>query len=792
MKKILLIACLGMFVLAIEGKDINIPLVKNGKALYSIYYADNETFAAKELAYILEKMTNVRFPVLPAAQQKNGNAFIIGQTPQARKAGADFSKFAPDEWFVKLMGKDIILSGGYNKGSLYAVYELMERYAGVSFPAWDVEVIPRSDFLRVPEKLFINSRPAFLVRTLYDGINYGNTDYTKIHAEKRNLFNVRNRETANKAFHQFDTTTQYYYTHNLYFLVPPKKYFKTHPEYYSMNEQGKRFLGKDNCHGSQLCFTNPDVAKVTVESLFEFIGKDRKKYPNGNHPTVYNLTQLDDTLFLCKCPPCKELTRKEGSEAAILLLYINAVQEAVNKKYPDVKIETTFYVSSEKLPKTMRPHKNVIVRWVDLYTRSDCYRPLTSRFNQERKKQFLEWAGVVSRGNLFVRDYYNMKWNAVLPPRLETVVDAIPEDLRFFHKHNTGRYFAEVQDGAYIYGVSQVFLDLEYYLARRMMIDPYQDSEKIIAHYMKHCFGPAADTMTAILNNIREGVKNEPVAMFFQNNVRSYQTNAFLRRILTLWNQAVKETSPNTDFRSHVEREGLMIMATALKKTGLIKGEERKSMIECFRKLAQERIRKNLSAKRQKLAFAELEKQIKDYDNSQIILPVPELFKNVPADKIHVFGYPHFRQMHLLKKTPQPFVVDDPLSPVGKAVTPPPASLPDYEKYAPNSFGVFDYGTRIAMERTCKAIPQDEKYHWFYVGVANVQPSSFFWAFRWYLQCDLLGVWKLSDGIKDGNKWHVYVSSRHTGPVYVKGSKSPNKLFIDYVVLTKDKVKLPK
>ena len=69
---------------------------------------------------------------------------------------------------------------------------------------------------------------------------------------------------------------------------------------------------------------------------------------------------------------------------------------------------------------------------------------------------------------------------------------------------------------------------------------------------MKHCFGPAADTMTAILNIIREGVKNEPVAMFFQNNVRSYQTNAFLRRILTLWNQAVKETSPDTDFRSHV------------------------------------------------------------------------------------------------------------------------------------------------------------------------------------------------------------------------------------------------
>ena len=790
MKKLLLIACLGMFFLALPGKDINIPLVKNGKALYSIYYADNEAFAAKELAYILKKMTNVKFPILPAAQQKSGNAFIIGQTPQARKAGADFSKFAPDEWYVKLAGKDIILSGGYNKGSLYAVYELMERYADVTFPAWDVEVIPRNDVLRVPEKLFINNRPAFTVRTLYDGISYGSPNYNKTLAQKRDLFNVRNRETANKAFHQFDVTSQYYYTHNLYLLVPPKKYFKTHPEYYSMNEQGKRFLGENDYSGSQLCFTNPDVAKVTVEALLEFIGKDRRKYPNGKHPTVYDLTQLDNTQFLCKCPSCQALSRKEGSEAAILLLYINAVQEAVNKIYPDVKIETAFYVSSEKLPKTMRPHKNVIVRWVDLYTRSDCYRPLTSRFNQARKTQFLEWAGVVSPGNLFVVDYYNMHWDAVIPPRLETVVDAIPEDLRFFHKHNTSRYFSEVQDATYAYGVSQIFLDLEYYLARRMLIDPYQDSEKIIAHYMKHCFGPAAGSMSGILNIIREGVKNEPGAMVFQNKVRSYQTDAFICRILALWNQAVKETSPDTDFRRHVEREGLIIMATALKKTGLIKGEERKAMTERFRKLAQERIKKCLSPKRQKLAMAELEKQIKDYDNSQIILPVPEPFKNMPADKIHVFGYPHFRQMHSTKKGPQPFVVDDPLSPLGKAVTPPPASQPDYEKYAPLSFGVYDYGTKTSIAKTWKSIPQDEKYHWFYVGRANVQPSSFFWAFRWYLQADLLGVWTLSDGIKDGNKWHVYVSCRHTGPVYVKGSKSPNRLYMDYVVLTRDKISL--
>lgn len=792
MKKVLFVLCMGLLAFTLTGKDVKLPLVKNGKAAWQIFYAPNEKFAAEELAYILGKMTKVKFAIQPLAQKKGSQpSFIIGQTPQAKKAGANFQKFAPDEWFVKKVGKDIILSGGNHRGSLYAVYRLMEKYGKVSFPSWDVEVIPSQKSLTIPEKLFFNKRPAFKIRTIYDGVTYGNRRFKKEIIAKKQLFNIRNGETATAGTNQFDTTKQYYYTHNFYMFVDPRKYFKSHPEYFSMNEKGKRFIGKTLYSESQLCLTNPAVTKITIDKMLEFIRKDRKKFPNGNHPTVYRLAQLDSSSFFCKCAPCMKINKKEGGDTALLLLYINAVQKAVEKVYPDVRILTSFYVSTERPAKTVRPYKNVMAEWIDLYSYSDCYRPLTSRFNKDRKEQFLAWSKLIAKGNMGIWDYHNMR-DTVNTPNLETVIDAMPADLQFFHKNGVSRYFTEMEDGAAYYGASQIFLDLQYYLGRQLMIDPYQDSEKLVTHYMKACYGPSAGSMTKILNIIREALKKEPVGLYNTVKVRGYQTNAFIRKVLPLWQKAMKETRSDSNYRRYVEQDGLIILAAALNKTGLVKGQERKEMTDLFRKLAQKRIRFFLAPKQQKITLQALEKKIKAFDNAQIVLPVPALFKNVPAGKIRVFGYPHFRQMIYSPKKPQPYIVDDPSSPIGKAVTPPPGSTPSYEKYVPHSFGVYDYGTKTSMERAFKKLPRDEKYHWFYVGRADVKPASFFWAFRWVLQADFTGVWQLSDGVKDGNKWHVYVSAKHTGPVYVKGSKSPNKLFIDYVVITRDKMKLPK
>ena len=276
-----------------------------------------------------------------------------------------------------------------------------------------------------------------------------------------------------------------------------------------------------------------------------------------------------------------------------------------------------------------------------------------------------------------------------------------------------------------------------------------------------------------------------------QVKVRSYQTNVFVRSILELWKKAVKETEPGTLYRKHVEQDGMIILGTALRNTGLLKGQERKELLSIYKKIAEKRIHANVSEKYQKGVFKNLEYMIRSFELSQIILETPEQFKDIPTDRIHVYGWPHFqnpfiRHVELVRV----IFEDDPTSPAKRAAIPSQALSEQYERYRPSAFGVFDYATKSSIINSNPNVFQDEKYHWIYVGKADVQPGSFFWAFRWLMQIPLVGVWQLSDGIKEGNNWHVYVSARFTGPVYVKGSISPNRLYIDYVVLTRDKIAL--
>lgn len=49
-------------------------------------------------------------------------------------------------------------------------------------------------------------------------------------------------------------------------LLPAKRYFKEHPEYYTMNENGERVP-------SQLCLSNPEVLDVLCKELDRWMEK---------------------------------------------------------------------------------------------------------------------------------------------------------------------------------------------------------------------------------------------------------------------------------------------------------------------------------------------------------------------------------------------------------------------------------------------------------------------------------------------------------------------------------------
>ena len=50
--------------------------------------------------------------------------------------------------------------------------------------------------------------------------------------------------------------------HAFYAFVPPEEYFKDHPEYFEMDDRGRR-----KAERGQLCTTNPEVIEIVARQL---------------------------------------------------------------------------------------------------------------------------------------------------------------------------------------------------------------------------------------------------------------------------------------------------------------------------------------------------------------------------------------------------------------------------------------------------------------------------------------------------------------------------------------------
>ena len=118
--------------------------------------------------------------------------------------------------------------------------------------------------------------------------------------------------------------------------------------------------------------------------------------------------EVTETPHYCTCPECRAVDEYEGSPAGSVIRFVNKVCQRVTEKYPDVLIHTFAFTYSRKVPKYVKPHKNVIVRlanieceWGRAFEETAKLKPSskTAEFLQSIK----EWGAVTDR--LYVWDY---------------------------------------------------------------------------------------------------------------------------------------------------------------------------------------------------------------------------------------------------------------------------------------------------------------------------------------------------------------------------------------------------
>ena len=324
-------------------------LADQGKTDYVIVAASAGTklnrLAVKEFSAFFEESTGARPEVIPAEStdwKKYPKRIFIGNFPVVREllGPEKIDSLSKDESMIVTGNNDLFLFGGGRFGTIYAVYAFLENQLGCRwYSITGDEKIPKYERFSI-SSLNYGEKPHFAYRMLLCA------EYHKHPAAK--MFFFRNRMNMiwgdyGNAGLQVRKTVDTPMCHTLFYYIPPhrgrnpyqwkwnedKEYFKSNPEFFSMDQDGKRV---DHL---QLCFSNPALRAEFTKRISERIERTGKN--------IYTISAMDWPGIFCCCPECRKLEKQYNCTAGPMLDYLIELCNMLEKKYPEVMILTAAY-----------------------------------------------------------------------------------------------------------------------------------------------------------------------------------------------------------------------------------------------------------------------------------------------------------------------------------------------------------------------------------------------------------------------------------------------------------------
>lgn len=160
-----------------EGIDESEPISKltdNGRSEYKIVIPTDaqpvEKQAAAELQKYILTSSNATLPIVTDANSpKSGDKLIsIGNTSLFEELHIDVSNLNGDGFVIKSEGNTIVINGQRGRGTLYGVYDFLEKIVGVRFLWQNTEVVPSMPTIQLYQ-MDIKEIPDFALRSFYSG-----------------------------------------------------------------------------------------------------------------------------------------------------------------------------------------------------------------------------------------------------------------------------------------------------------------------------------------------------------------------------------------------------------------------------------------------------------------------------------------------------------------------------------------------------------------------------------------------------------------------------------------------
>ncbi len=447
---------------AVKAAGFSIQLATNA--------SETEKFAAGELAKYLGKATGVEFPV---GEQASAKAISLSVQPGS-----------PDEAFAMELtdGKNLKITGNSPRALLYAVYDFLEKAAGVRwFAPFDYgEVVPANPDLMFP--LFKDENAPLMSYRCSHYCSYGRHADSREHRYKmadwafKNKFNVElerleDREKIN-AFYALRGGCIWLMEnagHNFHVLISPKKFFASNPEFFCY----ERSTGKWRAERAQLCTTNPELVKE--------IGKIADVYFE-RHPDhqYFPLFQEDGHRLWCQCDACLALnpTGENLSYATENNINLaNNVLEEIRRRHPGKGVFTYAYGVTTRPPVNILPKPGIRIMYC-FYSDGNPGQP---PWSGKAFEEISQWSKLTD-GNIVIYSYHYMN------PRYLFNNDRVLTDM--FRMFNIMHIQGSNQETAESWGGLDGF---QLYQGGRLAWNPWFDEEALKQDYFDKFYGAGGE-----------------------------------------------------------------------------------------------------------------------------------------------------------------------------------------------------------------------------------------------------------------------------------------------------------
>lgn len=496
-----------------------------------------ERLAARELAVGLEGIVGVTVPVVETVSPRP-NSIIVGPglVAAAQFPEVDLKALGGEELVLKAKGDFLLVAGGRERGTVYAVNRLLHRQGVRWWTPWATHMPKKKaiDF----KGLDVREKPRFEYRSPF-WYHAFDRDWARRNNANGQHMHLTAEDGGKTIYKEF--------VHTFYPLVPPEKHFKEHPEWYSLLD------GKRKVEGGQLCTTNPELRDFVVQRVREWL----KETPEA---TIVSVSQ-NDWYGACQCPNCKAIDDAEGSPAGTMVALANYVAEKIERDYPQVAIDTLAYQYTRKAPRTIRPRANVIVRLCSI--ECNFAQPLTHPSNAAFAQDVRDWSRLTDR--LYVWNYVTDFPHYMLPFPNWYVVG--PNE-RFFSEHGVRGLF---EQGAYqSYGASMA--EMHAWVQSQLLWDPKQDDRKLIAEFLKGYYGAAARPIQAYMDLLTMAAAPHVTSIWIGPDADFFGAKTVLEAD-KLWAQAEKAVAKDPALLWRVRQGRLPIRYVALSRWNGLRAE---------------------------------------------------------------------------------------------------------------------------------------------------------------------------------------------------------------------------